>query len=340
MSDQGALLDQILSGQNRQLQVMAASGLVPLEPSQLIPLQVALTDSPDAEIAKLAGEALTNLEPRIGVTFLQQQATERELEWFGRHVQQPQVMDAILRRADVSRTLLEALAPDLWPEAQETLLLRQDAIIENPGILVALERNAQLSSYAKRRIWEYREHLLPRDKVPPKKPEEVLAEAEAWSDAEILEAVEEARGKPVEGETVEGAQGLNDGQVRSLPVPVRIRLARGADRMLRAVLVRDTNSQVALSVLQGGRLSDQEVELFANSRSVHLDVLVEIARRREWVQRYSVAKSLARNPRTQLSIAIRLLARLTVNDLRLLARDRNVAQAVRSNATRLYQVKR
>ena len=33
------LLDQILSGQNRQLQVMAAQGLVPLPPEDLVPVQ-------------------------------------------------------------------------------------------------------------------------------------------------------------------------------------------------------------------------------------------------------------------------------------------------------------
>ena len=36
-----------------------------------------------------------------------------------------------------------------------------------PEILVALEKNPALTNYAKRRIWEYREHLLPKEKVPP-----------------------------------------------------------------------------------------------------------------------------------------------------------------------------
>lgn len=339
MSEQGTLLQQILAGDNRQLQVMAASGLVPLPPELLVPVQVALTESPDGEIAGLARDGLGALEPRIAIDYLESQATERELRWFAENVRQPQIMDAILRRSDVPRPLLMALAPKLWPEAQETLLLRQDAVIEEPRILVALESNPELSSYAKRRIWEYREHLLPRDKVPPKKPEEVLAEADAWSEAEVLEAIEEARGRPIEGEKVDDLHGLNDGQIRSLPVPVRIRMARGADRLLRSVLARDANAQVATTVLTG-RISDKEIELFANSRSVHQDVLVMIAKRREWVRRYAVAKALAKNPRTHIATAIRLLSRLTLNDMRLLSRDRNVPQAVRSAAQRIYLAKR
>ena len=49
---------------------------------------------------------------------------------------------------------------------QEALLLRQDAIVEEPLILDALERNPYLSPFSRRRILEYREHLLPRAAQP------------------------------------------------------------------------------------------------------------------------------------------------------------------------------
>lgn len=340
MSEQDALLRQILSGENRTLQKMAASGMVPLAPEQLVPIQVALAEGGDAEVAAAARDALAALEPRLAVEFLRHHGEERELVWFARHVRQPQVIDAIVRRSDVPRTLLAELASTVWAEAQEAILLRQDAIVELPDILVALEKNPQLSSYAKRRIWEYREHLLPRDKVPPKKPEEILAEADAWTEDEIREAIEEAREAPGDGEKLEEADGLNVGQVRSLPVPVRIRLARSADRTLRGVFARDASAQVALSILIGNKVGEQEAEVFANSRSVHPDLLAAIAKRREWVRRYSVAKALAKNPRIHIATAIRLLSRITVGDLRLISRDRNVAQAVRMAAMRLYQAKR
>ena len=47
MTTQASLLDQILSGANRQLQVLAASGLVPLPPEELLPIQVALAGTFD-----------------------------------------------------------------------------------------------------------------------------------------------------------------------------------------------------------------------------------------------------------------------------------------------------
>ena len=339
MTTQASLLDQILSGTNRQLQVLAAQGLVPLPPEELVPIQVALAEGPDPEIAGKAHEALQSLEPRVAANFLAGPAGERELAYFGTHVQQPAMMETILQRRDVPRALLVQLAPTLTVALQEILVLRQDAIIEEPSILVGLERNPQLSSYTKRRIWEYREHLLPKDKVPPKKPEEILAEAESLTDEEIEEAIEEAREKPAEGQA-EDSTGLTDVQIRMLPIPVRIKMARGANRQVRTILIRDSNTQVALSVINGNSLPDQEIEQIAGSRAVVPEVLAEIPKRRNWIRKYAIAKALVKNPRTQLATSIGLVPRMTMRDLRDLSRDKNVPDGVRSVARRLFMAKR
>lgn len=340
MSQQATLLDQILAGNNRQLQLMAAGGLVPLPQEQLIPIQVALTFSPDGEISGRATSTLSELDPRIASAFLAQQASGRDLEYFAARSQDADILQTIIQRRDVPRSILVQLAPRLSPELQEILILRQDAIIEEPQILAALERNPQLASYTKRRVWEYREHLLPKDKVPPKTAQELEAEVEAVTEEDVRESIEEAREKPAEGEQVDDLSGLSEGQIRALPVPIRVKLARGASRQLRSILIRDTNAQVALSVMNSNQLSDQEVEQIAHSRSVVPEVLEEIPKRREWIRKYQVAKALVRNPKTQLSIALRLISRMAVRDLRDLARDRNIPEGVRSTALRLYQAKR
>lgn len=339
MTTQSSLLDQILSGENRQLQVLAASGLVPLPPDELLPIQVALASSPDGEIAGKAKEALMNLEPRVAKDFVAHHAGELELTYFGIRSENPAVLEAVIKRRDVPRELLAQMAAQLPAELQEALVLRQDAIVEHPEILVALERNAQLSAYAKRRIWEYREHLLPREKVPPKKPEEIQAEVDALTEEEVQEAIEEARHRPTEGNPEEST-GLTDAQIRSLSIPVRIKMARGANRQVRAILIRDPNAQVALAVMTGNNLPDQEVEQIANNRSVVMEVLAEIPKRREWIRKYSIAKALVKNPRTQLATSIGLVPRMTMRDLRDLARDKNVPDGVRSVARRLYMARR
>jgi hypothetical protein len=331
---QSSLLEQVRSG-NRQLQLLAAEGLLPLPPEQSIPLQVDLARGADAEIAELARESLRKLEPRIAGPFLEVQAREGVLAFFAEEASHPALIETILRRRDVPRRILVHLARRVPPDLQEILLLRQDAIVEEPAILDALEENPRLSPYSQRRITEYRQHLLPRlGRAAPA----VSAPAEEIDEESLAEAIAGARELPAAGE-IEEKTGLSEGQIRQLPVPARLKLTRGAPRTLRAVLLRDSNPQVAVSVLFNNNLSEQEIEQTAGNRAVNEEVLEAIAKRREWVNRYLVTRALVQNPRTPLPTALRLVPRLAVRDLRDIGRDRNVADAVRSTALRLYRIK-
>lgn len=333
---QGSLLDQVRSGDNRQLQVLAASGLLPLPPEELIPIQVKLARGVDPEIARRAVESLRAVDARIVAPFLERQAGEEVLSFFAVETQNPLLIETILRRRDVPRPLLVDLAVRLPADLQEILILRQDAILDEPAILDALGRNPLLSGYTQRRITEYREHLLPQSRRPAAP---VSGFVEEMSDEELAEVVALVRQEaPVEGE-VETQTGLSEGQIRMLPIPARLKLARGATRQLRTFLLRDSNVQVALAALFGNPLSDQEVEHAASSRAVGVEVLEGIAKKREWVSRYNVAKLLVQNPRTPLSISLKLVNRMSVRDLRELGRDKNIADAVRSTALRLYRIK-
>ncbi|HEY8020803.1 MAG TPA: hypothetical protein VIH93_06865 [Thermoanaerobaculia bacterium] len=336
MADSAAsLLEQVHSGRNRQLQVLAADGLLPLPAEQLIPLQVGYASGADPELARRAAAALAAVDARVAVPFLAGGAGPEVLAYFARRIEHPLVLETVLRRRDVPRPLLIDLARRLPADLQEVLILRQDAIVEEPAILQALEENPQLSLYAQRRIAEYREHLLPRARRPV---EEAPPEEEIDDDA-FAAAVAQARAAPAVGE-VDETTGLSEGQVRMLPVSARLRLARGAGRLLRSFLLRDPNPRVALSVLAGTGLSEQEIEQVARSRNVSEEVLEEIARRREWVAKHAVVRALVSNPRTPVGIGVRLVSRLGVRELREVSRDRNIPDAVRSTALRLYRIKR
>lgn len=339
MNPGGDLLGQILSGENRQLQLLAAQGLVPLPFEELVALQVVLTGTPDGEIAAAAATTLGGIEPRLIVGYLVDQAGPAELAWFARNSTQAEIVEAVVQRRDVPRELLFELAPRLPPDLQEILILRQDAILEAPEILVGLEQNPDLTPYVRRRIGEYREHLLPSERLQPApapapepgEPTEEEVQAALAAAAKLPAAPEE--------EKVKELGDLSDGQIRALPVPIRMRLARGASRQVRNVLIRDSNAQVALSVLTGNQLSDQELEQIASNRAVVEDVVREIIRHKEWIGKYAIAKAVIKNPKADINVVMRLLGRMSVMDLRNLARDRNLADAVRAIAKRMYQAK-
>ena len=256
MASTHPLVEQVRSGESRELQLLAAQGILPLSAQELVPLQVELAASESPEISGYARSSLEELDPKLAATFIATEASEEVLEYFAANPSHQFVVEALLRRRDIPRHLLVDLAERLGPDLQETLLLRQDAIIEEPEILVALEANPEVSVYSRRKIAEYREHLLPRARpsAAPVEPTAGIVEL----DAEDLVAIERARELPALGERDERT-GLSESQIRALPVPLKIKLTRGASRTLRGILIKDTNQSVALSVLNNAAMSEDEI---------------------------------------------------------------------------------
>ena len=336
MASTHPLVEQVRSGVSRELQLLAAQGILPLSAQDLIPLQVELTDSESPEISGYARSSLEELDPKLAATFVETEASEEVLGYFATNPSHPFVLEALMRRRDVPRFLLVDLAGRLPPDLQESLLLRQDAIIEEPEILVALEANPELSVYARRKIVEYREHLLPRQ---PHVDEAGFSDLQRLELApEDLAAIEKAKDLPAVGERDEKT-GLSESQIRVLPVPLKIKLSRGASRTLRNILIKDTNQSVALSVIVNSAMSDDEIAQIASSRSVIDEVLTLISRRREWLAKYKICSALAKNPRIPAGVAVKILPKLSVRDLRSMSKDRNVSDVVRSAAGRLYRIK-
>ena len=332
------LVTQALSGDNRDLTLLAARGMLPLAPEELLPLQVQLTASNDAEVAEAAGESLKGIAVRVLVPFLAREAPPEVQRWYAFNSRDREVIEALLRRRDVPGEVLFHLAPQLGPDLQEVLLLRQDRISATPELLAAMEGNPELSAYSQRRIREYRDHLLGGAGAAAAEARAAATAAEEVEEREVEEAIALARKAAPDGE-VDDQTGLSEGQVRQLPVSVRLKLARRAPRSLRQFLVRDTSPLVAVAVLQSNPLSDTEVELAARSRNVVPEVLEYIGKHRQWVAKYPVVVGLVNNPRTPFNVALPLMSRLSVRDLRLMAKDRNLPDAVRQTAGRLYRVK-
>lgn len=332
------LVDQALSGTNRQLTLLAARGMLPLAPEELVPLQVQLTAIGDAEVAEAAVESLKGIAVRVLVPFLAREAPADVQRWYAFNSRDREVVETLLRRRDVPGEVLFHLAPQLGPDLQEVLLLRQDRISATPELLAALETNPQLTAYSQRRIREYRDHLLGGAGAAAAEARAAAAIAEEVDEREIEEAIALARRIAPDGE-VDEQTGLTEGQIRQLPVNVRLKLARRAPKSLRQFLVRDNSPLVAVAVLQSNPVSDSEIEHYARSRNVVAEVLDYIAKQRQWIAKYPVVVGLVNNPRTPLNVALPLMNRLSVRDLRIMCKDRNLPDAVRQSAMRLFRVK-
>lgn len=115
-----------------------------------------------------------------------------------------------------------------------------------------------------------------------------------------------------------------------LTVMERMKLAFRGTREQRGMLIRDPNKLVATAVLSCPKLTETEIESYARMANVSEEVLRIIGATRAWVKNYAVAAALSKNPKTPIAISLHLIPRLTERDIKMLATDRNVPEAVRA----------
>jgi hypothetical protein len=114
-----------------------------------------------------------------------------------------------------------------------------------------------------------------------------------------------------------------------MTVPEKVKCALKGTREMRAVLIRDPNRMVAFAVLSCPKVNEAEVESFAKMGNVAEDVLRTIAMNRAWTKNYGVKLGLVKNAKTPVAMSLTLMALLNDRDLRSLAADRNVPEALR-----------
>lgn len=163
--------------------------------------------------------------------------------------------------------------------------------------------------------------------------EEIYEETEEQRQATVTKILGELQ---IEGQDI-GAERLSMiNRIMKMGVKDRVRLGMKGDREARNVLIRDPNRLVSAAVVQNPRITEQEVEAIAAMRSLSEDILRNIASNRQWSRSYPVMHNLARNPRTPIANVLTILSRLQLRDLVALSKNRNVSDAVRRQALRLY----
>lgn len=139
----------------------------------------------------------------------------------------------------------------------------------------------------------------------------------------------------------EDQQDQRDLRVRigEMSLPEKIKLAMFGDATCRSILILDSNRIVPAFVLNNPKLQLSEVEAFAANHNVSDLVLRQISEGREWVKSYGVKLGLATNPKTPPDLAMRWLRHLLPNDLKKIAKSKNVPQLIAVTAKKLLQHK-
>ncbi len=120
----------------------------------------------------------------------------------------------------------------------------------------------------------------------------------------------------------------------------KVRAALLGDAFDRSVLIRDSNKTVAMSVVKSPKVKENEVVGWSSNRSLSHDVIRYISNRRDWIKLYTVKLNLVFNPKTPLSKSMSLLAFLNAQDVRKVARSKNISSALAKAAKRKDQSRR
>jgi hypothetical protein len=128
-------------------------------------------------------------------------------------------------------------------------------------------------------------------------------------------------------------------KISKLDIKGRIQLAMKGTKEDRSILIRDSTKLVALAVLESPKITDGEVEKFANQKNVLEQVLRQIPMKRRFIKNYGIVRNLVANPRTPLDVSLGLMKNILTADLRNLSSNKEVSDTIRKLALKMFKQK-
>jgi hypothetical protein len=118
-------------------------------------------------------------------------------------------------------------------------------------------------------------------------------------------------------------------RLAQMPLGQKITLARRGPSRVAGALVADGHAQVMPIALENPYLTEAQVLKALAREKVPVAVVLALANHRKWSQSYNVRLAIVRSSSTPISIVLRFLPLMTVNDLRALAEPGIVAENLR-----------
>lgn len=331
--------------------MLAARGIVPgCSPPDLLAVLVALGQAEEAEVARTAQATIRSLPKPLlegalsgelqGAVLLELSTTlGTDLE----------ILPRLLRmKALTSETLLR-LCQAASEAAGEIIATNEALILRFPEVIEVLYMNPRVRMSTSDRLIDLavrnqveldfpafklaaqaiKNQLIPEPTGEPTFDDELYGATSQLSQELALRDEEDVCDTDEEGtEQIKKKFVPLFAQIEDMTVTQKIRSATLGNATMRMILVRDSNRLVAEAVARSPRLTENEAVRIAGSRAVSDDVLRIIATSREHTRSYQVKLNLVCNPRTPFTFASRLLPHIRTNDLRTIARSKNVPGAV------------
>ena len=325
------------------LKLMAARGMAPMPPRDLVTTQFILTFDGDAKVKQSAEKSLAELDGRIANAILgDTQLPSEILAYLARALARN---DAYAEKLLLNPATPPAAFVDVARLASEQICEiianNQARILEEPDIARALTDNPNVLKSTLDRVVDFLVRsgvilegltlfeeaflrLNGEDRVKAADaialPEHLLDER--FQDEGQRRLIDEDEEEVEEDDKKRSIQSI----IREMNTAQKIAFATKGNKSARSELMRDTNRLVAVAAITSPAITETEIIAAAQSRTVNADVITHICRdkKNNWIRIYQVKVALVNNPKTPLPEALKFVPTLNKRDMKLLAKSKNV----------------
>lgn len=124
--------------------------------------------------------------------------------------------------------------------------------------------------------------------------------------------------------------------VNDMSIPQKIKLALLGNKTARGMMIKESNRMISLTVLDNGKLTEQEVVDFAKNKNLDEGVFRKIARNTAWMKNYEIKYNLVSNPRMPIDLSMKWIRYLQTKDLKTLGKSRNIPQVIARACLKIY----
>ncbi len=350
--------------------MMAARGMAPLRPREQVGVLAGLTLDADEKIADTARASLVKMPASLLAPILRGELAPVVADVLAIVLgEREDLLEPLVLNPALGDDALARLAANVPEAIIELIASNQERCLRSEALVRAIRSNARMLKSSLDRLFDF---LVRSGIIYDDMPE--FAEAIArLSPTEMQQAAEKIHLPDAVAELIDHAAPpamlvasesppAEEGEVRlddvetvadheqkrrmsvqqliaSLNMAQRVALALRGNKEARTLLVRDANRVVAGAAIRSPRVTEQEVIMAAQSRSVSDEVVRIISTSKELMRSYRVKVALINNPKTPLATAMRLLTLLRQNDLRAVAKSKGITSALANQAKRLVNAK-
>lgn len=330
--------------------MMAARGLVPVSGNDQVLMLAQLGFDVDEGVGKAARATLADLPNNVLAPACSAELHPAVLHFLGITLKDDELLGAISSNPAASDATLVELARAGSEALTERIAINEVRLLGAPPIIEALYKNRNTRMSTADRIIElaarnqlllpsipaYKDHAEAlKGQLIPEPSDEPLPQ-----DAVFVETLVDADGEDVfDHDKVTGSEEVKkqfkplNMQIQEMSKADKLRLALVGGLPARQILIRDNIKQVAMATITSPQITTSEAADIAKSKEVSEEILRYIGGKKEWIKSAEVKHNLVFNAKTPVGISMKYISHLRIDELKNLAKSRNVSAQIKSLAS-------